>query len=186
MDESTDESTLEKLRCLSAGGAKKFVMTSKTRHDVNKFITPWHKRYVMTSKIAPWRSKVSGLSEMPNTILVGLCFKNILSPIWLLYGLSFPSYQWLCLSQFRWPWPLTYSRNITMQVSYPAISSNLSIPKSAVPNYGVWVLIDAPHPVFGLGSPYHQQSRGRWCAWLWFSPPPGSDDPVRFRVCSSQ
>ena len=24
----------------------------------------------------------------------------------------------------------------------------------------------------GLGSPYNQQSRGRWCLWVWISPPP--------------
>ena len=26
--------------------------------------------------------------------------------------------------------------------------------------------------VLGLGSPYRPQSCGRWCAWVWISPPP--------------
>ena len=60
----------------------------------------------------------------------------------------------------------------------------------------IWLIIDTTHPAFresglvgawrvvyhkwssnkarvlGLGSPYHQQSRGRWCAWVWISPHP--------------
>ena len=39
---------------------------------------------------------------------------------------------------------------------------------------GVWrvVVINDPQTkqgVLGLGSPCHQQSRGRWCAWVWIS-----------------
>ena len=46
-----DKSVLEKLHCLSAGGAKKLVMTSKVGHVIKKF--------VRTSNKATWSPEIS-------------------------------------------------------------------------------------------------------------------------------
>ena len=43
--------------------------------------------------------------------------------------------------------------------------------------------------VLGLGSPCNQHSCGRWCSWVWISPPPRTlqrrDDPACYHVCST-
>ena len=90
---------------MTTKGSSKTRQTSwhPRRHDVKntwKVVCHDVKDIVMTSKSMPWikgmswRHKLCNdvknfvLSKMSNTILVRLCFKNMLAPIWYLYDVS--------------------------------------------------------------------------------------------------